>query len=171
MGCHEFTNRTAIQANKIRELVAHFLVIRGSYLTLIKKRNVNCATQIKETMSNRVVHFEIPCNEPEKTVEFFKKAFGWTFQQFGTEEYWMAVTGDDKKPGINGAVMKKRDPQQPIVNSIDVVDLDSAIVTIEKAGGKIVVPKMPIPSVGWLAYFTDPDGNIHGAYQNDPSAQ
>jgi predicted enzyme related to lactoylglutathione lyase len=29
---------------------------------------------------------------------------------------------------------------------------------------------MPIPTVGWLAYFTDPDGNIHGIYQNNPTA-
>jgi len=122
-------------------------------------------------MSNRVVHFEIPCNEPEKTIEFFKNVFGWTFQKFGDEDYWMAITGDEKEPGINGGIMKKRDPNQPVVNSIGVDNIDEHIKKIESAGGKIVVPKMPIPSVGWLAYFTDPDGNIHGIYQNDPSAK
>jgi predicted enzyme related to lactoylglutathione lyase len=30
---------------------------------------------------------------------------------------------------------------------------------------------MAIASIGWLAYFTDPDGNIHGLYQNDPTAK
>lgn len=122
-------------------------------------------------MSNRVVHFEIPCDNPEKTINFFKDAFGWSFQQFGTEEYWMVITGDEKDPGINGGLMKKKDPKQPIANSIDVVDLDAAVLKVEKAGGKIVVPKMAIPGVGWLAYFTDPDGNIHGLYQNDPTAK
>lgn len=122
-------------------------------------------------MSNRVVHFEIPCDNPEKTMRFFSEAFNWNFQQFGTEEYWMAMTGDEKAPGINGAIMKKRDPNQPIVNSIDVTNIDEAIQKIEKAGGLIVVPKMPIPTVGWLAYFKDPDGNIHGVYQNDSTAK
>lgn len=122
-------------------------------------------------MSNRVVHFEIPCNEPEKTIEFFKTAFGWNFQKFGNEEYWIALSGDEKIPGINGAIMKKKDPNQPIVNSINVVNIDEAIKNIEKAGGVIVVPKMPIPTVGWLVYFKDPDGNIHGAYQDDPAAK
>lgn len=121
-------------------------------------------------MSNRVVHFEIPCDAPEKTMTFFKQVFGWTFQQFGTEEYWTVMTGDEKKPGINGGLMKKKHPGQPVVNSIDVVNLDHTVEQIEKAGGKIVVPKMAIPTVGWLAYFTDPDGNIHGVYQHDPSA-
>lgn len=122
-------------------------------------------------MSNRVVHFEIPCDHPEKTMEFFKSVFGWTFQQFGAEPYWIVMTGDEKKPGINGGLMKKRDPNQPLVNSIDVVNLDDTLVRIERAGGKIVVPKMAIPTVGWLVYFTDPDGNIHGAYQYDPNAK
>jgi len=122
-------------------------------------------------MSNRVVHFEIPCDNPEKTMDFFKEAFGWTFQQFGKEQYWVVITGDEKLPGINGGLMKKKDPKQPLANSIDVVDIDKAVASIEKAGGKVVVPKMPIPTVGWLAYFTDPDGNIHGVYQTDPAAK
>lgn len=122
-------------------------------------------------MSNRVVHFEIPCDDPEKTMKFFKEVFNWGFQQFGPEDYWLVTTGDDTLPGINGGLMKKKDPQQPIANSIDVVDMDKTIKQIEKAGGTIVVPKMAIPTMGWLSYFKDPDGNIHGLYQNDTSAK
>jgi predicted enzyme related to lactoylglutathione lyase len=77
--------------------------------------------------------------------------FGRNFQKFGDEYYWMAMTGDEKLPGINGVIMKKQDPGQPIVNSIDVSDINAYILKIEKAGGLIVVPKMPIPTVGWLA--------------------
>lgn len=121
-------------------------------------------------MSNRVVHFEIPCNDPEKTMTFFKEVFNWKFQQFGTEEYWTATTGDENSPGINGGLMKKRDPNQPIVNSIEVENLDEQIKKIESAGGLIVVPKTAIPTVGWMAYFKDPDGNIHGIFQNDPNS-
>jgi uncharacterized protein len=36
-------------------------------------------------MSNRVVHFEIPCDNPLKTMDFFREVFGWSFQQFSTE--------------------------------------------------------------------------------------
>lgn len=122
-------------------------------------------------MSNKVVHFEIPCNEPEKTMTFFKEVFNWNFQEFIPGEYWAVTTGDEKLPGINGGIMKKKDPNQPIANSIDVADIDATIIKIEKAGGIVVVPKMPIPTIGWLAYFKDPDGNIHGVYQNDPTAK
>ncbi|MBI3510859.1 MAG: VOC family protein [Bacteroidetes bacterium] len=121
-------------------------------------------------MNNRVVHFEIPCTDPEKNMKFFSKVFGWKFRQFGTVEYWSVITGDEKAPGINGGLMKRKDPAQPIANSINVENIDEHIKKIEKAGGQIVVPKMAIPAVGWLAYFKDPDGNIHGLYQEDPKA-
>ena len=121
-------------------------------------------------MSNRVVHFEIPCDHPEKTMAFFTEVFGWNFQQFGPDEYWFTITGDDATPGINGGLMKKRDPQQPITNTIAVENIDTSMAHIEKAGGQIVVPKMAIPTMGWVAYFKDPDGNIHGVWEENPNA-
>jgi uncharacterized protein len=122
-------------------------------------------------MSNRVVHFEIPCDNPEKAMEFFKEVFGWRFERFGKEDYWSAITGDESAAGINGGFLKKRDPNQPMTNSIQVANIDETIRNIEKAGGKIVVPKMAIPLVGWLAYFKDPDGNMHGLFKDDPEAE
>jgi predicted enzyme related to lactoylglutathione lyase len=83
----------------------------------------------------------------------------------------MADTGSNEKPGINGAIMKRKDPAQPVVNSINVNDINKSISAIEANGGTIVVPKMPIPGLGWLAYFKDPDGNIHGIMQDDPNAK
>jgi len=32
-------------------------------------------------------------------------------------------------------------------------------------------PKMPVPGVGWLAYFKDTEGNIFGIFQDDASAK
>jgi predicted enzyme related to lactoylglutathione lyase len=50
---------------------------------------------------------------------------------------------------------------------MDVKDLDTTIRVIDAAGGLWVLPKMPIPGVGWLAYFKDTDGHIFGAMQSD----
>ena len=49
-----------------------------------------------------------------------------------------------------------------------------AIATLQRAvelGGTVAVPLMPIPGVGWLVYAKDPDGNIFGMMQNDPTAK
>jgi len=122
-------------------------------------------------MNNKVMHFEIPCDNPEKTMNFFKEVFDWNFTQSGTEQYWFANTGDENSRGINGAFVKKRDPKMSITNSIYVEDIDEAIKKIEQCGGEVVVPKKPIPTLGWLAFFTDPDGNVHGILQHDSTVE
>lgn len=119
----------------------------------------------------RITHFEIPVNDTAKAKKFYSEVFGWKFNQWGNEEYFLADTGENGTPGINGAIMKKKDPAQPVVNSINVKNIHKSIAAIEKNGGIIVVPKMPIPGMGWLAYFKDPDGNIHGIMQNDVNAK
>jgi hypothetical protein len=51
---------------------------------------------------------------------------------------------------------------------MDVANLDESIKVIEDAGGLCVVP---IPGVGWLAYFKDTEGHIFGAMQADLAAK
>lgn len=120
---------------------------------------------------NRVVHFEIPVNDPDAAQHFYSSVFGWTFNRFGEAAYFLARTGPDTEPGINGAIMKRNHPQQPVTASIAVEDMDSAITRIQSAGGKLVVPKTAFPGVGWSAYFMDPDQNIFGLWKEDKSAR
>ena len=124
----------------------------------------------------RVVHFEIHAADPERAVKFYEKDFGWTFQKWeGPMEYWLVTTGPDDQPGINGGLLKRQgeiDGQAVIayVCTVDVADLDGSMATVEANGGTVAVPKMPIPGMGWLAYYKDTEGNIFGMMQNDPSA-
>lgn len=121
-------------------------------------------------MGNRVTYFEIPSANPERARQFYEKAFDWDFQQWGAQDYWFAHTGDDEERGINGALMKEAGPQQPVINTITVTNIDDAANKIESAGGKIIKAKKAIPTVGWLAFFTDPDDNIFGILQEDRDA-
>ncbi len=66
--------------------------------------------------------------------------------------------------------MKKIQPGQPVTNMIGVADIDAATVNIEKAGGKIVVPKTLVPDIGSYAYFVDPAGNIFGLWEDVKSS-
>ncbi len=127
----------------------------------------------------RVVHFEIHADDTARAMKFYAALFQWTFMPWGEEDYWFVRTADDDKmAGINGAIMKRKGPA-PIdgaavngfVNTIDVPNLDNSMSQIEPAGGTIVVPRMPIPSVGWLCYCKDSEGNIFGMMQNDPEAK
>jgi predicted enzyme related to lactoylglutathione lyase len=118
----------------------------------------------------RPVHFEIPSDHPENAIAFYSAVFGWTFHKWeGPMPYWLITTGPNEEPGINGGLLPRRDPAQPCVNTINVPNLDETQATIEAKGGVCCVPKMPVPTVGWLAYFKDLDGNIFGVMQMDPS--
>jgi len=57
------------------------------------------------------------------------------------------------------------------VNTIDVPSCDEFVRKAEAAGGKVALPKMAVPGVGWLAYCLDPEGNTFGLMQRDPEAR
>jgi len=89
----------------------------------------------------------------------------------GPRDYWLVTTGPDDKPGINGGIAKRQDPSWRTHNSIDVPSVDEHAKKVVEAGGKVVVPKMPITGVGYIAYCTDTEGNFFGVFQMDPSAR
>ena len=118
----------------------------------------------------RVVHFEVSADDPERAVAFYKDIFGWEFHKWeGPEDYWLVKTGPDDQPGINGGVFRRKGPVGH-VNTVDVPSVDDFAAKIVAHGGEIVMPKQPIPGVGWLAYAKDTEGSIFGLMQNDPSA-
>jgi predicted enzyme related to lactoylglutathione lyase len=61
-----------------------------------------------------------------------------------------------REPGIDGGFMRRQHPQQPMANTIAVDSVDAALEALAANGGRIALPKMAIPGVGWLAYFHDP---------------
>ena len=125
----------------------------------------------------RVIHFEIQADNPERAIGFYKGLFGWEFTQWnGPQAYWLIKTGPDSQPGINGGLLPRRgaiDGQAVIayVCTVDTPSVDQAVKKAQTAGGTQVVPKMPIPGVGWLAYCKDTEGNIFGLMQADPNAK
>lgn len=120
---------------------------------------------------SRVIHFEIPSDNPEKALVFYEKVFGWKVSQWTDAPYWLCTTGEDSEPGINGAIMKRNSPDQPLLNTIGVKNIDETIQSIQAHGGVVVSPKRAIENVGWLAFFKDLDGNILGVIEQDEKAK
>ena len=120
----------------------------------------------------RPIHFEIPADNPDRLVGFYSSVFGWTFTKWeGPTPYWLITTGPNEEPGINGGMLPRQHPGQPCVNTVGVANLDETIASLGQHGGTIAVPKMAVPGIGWLAYATDPDGNMFGMMQMDPAAK
>ncbi len=120
----------------------------------------------------RVVHFEIYTDDPEAVRPFYESVFGWKIQKWdGPVEYWTVATGDESEAGINGGLLRPREGQSAgTLNTVAVESIDPALEKIQKQGGRICVPKMAIPTIGWLAYAEDPAGNVFGVLEPDSSA-
>ena len=126
----------------------------------------------------RPIHFEIHAEKPDRAIQFYTALFGWEFNKWGEEPYWLVKTGDKGAPGIDGGLLQRRGPapadMQPVnafVCTMDVVDVDASVKRIAELGGTIALPKMPIPTVGWLAYGKDTEGNLFGVMQMDANAK
>lgn len=119
----------------------------------------------------KIVHFEIPTDDPKRAREFYQKVFGWQMNVMDDMDYTIAMTGPTgekgpEEPGfINGGIMKRNDLVKVPDIVVEVDSIDDIIKTIEESGGKMVSKKMPVGNMGFTAYFTDTEGNLTGLWE------
>lgn len=118
-------------------------------------------------MAVRPTHFEFYSADPEATVEFLGRVFGWRAERWGDQEYWLLDTGDG--PGINGAVARAGDEGPRTLATCDVEDLDAAIEAIEIGGGKLLTDIMAVEGVGRWVQVEGPGGEEFGLME--PAAE
>lgn len=118
----------------------------------------------------RFVHFELPAKDPQKVAAFYRTVFGWQVEKWdGPVDYWTVMSGEEGTPGINGGLYTPNPGMAGTINTLEVDDLDTYVRKVEANGGKVVAPRMAIPSVGYLAYVADVEGTVFGMMQNDPT--
>jgi uncharacterized protein len=103
-----------------------------------------------------IVHFEIPSDDIERSKKFYNELFGWKIEKWpGLSEgmeYWLITTVDDKgNKALGGGMMKRQSPQQEGINYFDVKSVQESSAKVEQLGGKVVIPKSPVPGMGYMA--------------------
>jgi len=119
-------------------------------------------------MPNNVSHFAINADDMKRARRFYENVFGWKFEAWGPPNFYLITTGSLKEPGVLGALQKRREllPGQKMIGYECTVGVESADETAEAAeanGGKIVLAKTILPTVGELVFIQDPEGNVVGA--------
>ena len=124
-------------------------------------------------VDHTIVHFEIPADDLGKLRKFYSELFGWKIEKMpGPMDYWAIKTvpvnekGMPIRPGVNGGMMKRQHPEHKPVNYIAVESVDEYTKKIETLGGKVLVPKMEVPGIGWWALALDPEGNQFGILES-----
>lgn len=96
---------------------------------------------------NRVVHFEIQVDNPERAIKFYQDVFGWNFQKWGEQKYWMIMT--DSTPSTSSGQVGS--PQADSASSPQAAEKDSKELGIN--GGLLPRPaKTPPKECGTNAY-------------------
>jgi predicted enzyme related to lactoylglutathione lyase len=121
-------------------------------------------------MSNTFDWIEIRTSDIEKTAHFYESLFGWRITEKETAggfEVWIFDTGGEPRlQNLRRGGIWLRPKSEPlgIVVYIVVDDIEATLERVVELGGKVTTPKAPL-GAGYGAYFTDPNGNLIGLYE------
>ena len=122
---------------------------------------------------DKVVHFEIPVDNSDRAVKFYKELFDWKIEKVKDMPYFMVSTVETDQKGmpkhagaINGGLMQRQSKEEKPVIVVNVASLDEALKKAQKAGAKIVMPKMPVGDMGLYAKIADTESNVIGVWQD-----
>jgi hypothetical protein len=119
-------------------------------------------------MPNNLATFSIHVDDVDRARAFYETVFEWVFEPWGPPGFYLIHTGTEQSPGVRGLMHKRLVPRSGTgLNGIEptfsVEDVDIIAARVTANGGKVIMPKSRIPSVGELLRFLDTEGNDIGA--------
>ncbi len=121
---------------------------------------------------DKVIHFEVPFEDGERAMAFYREAFGWQLNSMPGYQYTTVTTtptddqGRPAEPGINGGMLARQGPISAPVITVDVASIDESLAKVEKLGGQVAIGRSPVGDMGFSAYFYDTEGNLIGLWEN-----
>lgn len=117
--------------------------------------------------------FEIPADDIDRARNFYQSLLGWRIEPnremdpavAAAMQYQDVITGDAEQGTLNVGGMYKRQASEPFLNHVIVDDVDAVLAKVERLGGKIILPKTEIQSVGLDAIIQDTEGNSIGIWK------
>ena len=119
-------------------------------------------------MNHPIVHLEISAKDHTEAAEWYKKLFGWEVRHIPEMNYSTADTGNGESFGMGFNPITEQNPAGNIAFYINTDDLAASVQQVRDAGGEILVESFDIPTVGTMATFKDPSGNVVSMLQPVP---
>ena len=120
-------------------------------------------------MNNPVQWFEIPTTDLERAKSFYSNVFNLQFQYIEMPNSKMYMFGEPNKVGSAGSLVKSNE-SKPTSNGTIIYfscgDVANELGSVEKEGGKILLPKTDIGEFGFFAHINDTEGNRIGLHSN-----
>jgi predicted enzyme related to lactoylglutathione lyase len=123
-------------------------------------------------MDNAISWFEIPATDLDRAQKFYEAIFDITLDPLDLPNIKMRMFPlDDMMTGVGGAVVDSGGFHKPSATDGVLIylngnpDVQNVLDKVEKAGGKIMVPKTEIsPEFGFMGVFMDTEGNRIGLH-------
>lgn len=113
-------------------------------------------------MSNPVCFFEIPVHDLDRAIAFYQAVFDCQLQKASVDGNEMAFFPLEEGEGISGS-LAKGDSYVPGTQGPRIYfrsnHIEQTLKRVETAGGRILYPLTSVGDLGWVAEFSDSEGN------------
>jgi len=123
------------------------------------------------SFKNAISWFEIPSTDLARAQKFYETVFSVTLIPMNLQAIKMRMFPLEDMMGVGGAIVdsggfhKPSTTDGPLIYLNGNPDLQNVLDKVEKAGGKVMVPKTEIsPEYGYMAVFIDTEGNRIGLH-------
>ncbi|MBI5873758.1 MAG: VOC family protein [Candidatus Omnitrophica bacterium] len=117
-------------------------------------------------MKNAINWFEIPVKNFDRGKKFYSTILGVEISEMSHPQLTYGILPFDmnmENSGVGGAIVQGEGYEPSNKGSLIYLnggdDLSKVLSKVEKAGGKIILPKTSIGQNGFMAHFLDTEGN------------
>lgn len=110
------------------------------------------------THKHLITHIELSTKNMEESKKFYSDVFEWKIQDFPEMNYATFEAEGGSGGGFNP--ISDESPAGSILVYINTPELEITLQKIKAAGGSIIMEGYDIPTVGRMATFKDPTGNV-----------
>ncbi|MBK6831746.1 MAG: VOC family protein [Flavobacteriales bacterium] len=118
-----------------------------------------------DNTTNALNWFEIATNDLDRATKFYETVFNINMEAMDFPGMQMRSFPADSMNGKAGGALVKSDMHKPSKEGAVIYlnanpDLSDPLSRVEKAGGKVIMPKTKISDeIGHMAFFEDTEGN------------
>jgi predicted enzyme related to lactoylglutathione lyase len=128
-------------------------------------------TKTMTSKDNSLNWFEISVTDIARAKKFYETILDINMQEMEMMGMKMAFFPMEPASGKANGGLAQSTMHKPAADGVKVYlncnpDLSDALSRVEKAGGKITMPKTSIGPNGFMAFFTDTEGNSIGLHSN-----
>lgn len=105
-----------------------------------------------------ISHIELPVENVTEAANFYQAVFEWKISNFPEMDYTMFEAEGGTGGGFNP--VSEENPVGNVLLYINTHNLKESLEKIRANGGTVVMESHEIPTVGTMATFKDPTGNL-----------